>query len=542
MVNKSLFISIIIFFLSTFPIQGQTNIEPIYCSVSFFSIEHVYVRFSSTDGIEIGDTLYISKAGESSRPILTVKSLSSISTVCKRIDNTPLNIRDNVYALHKILVPNIEMDVEKSKQGLNTTDQVIGKLKSDSSTSTKYNTHSEGRFSVTSYTNTSSFHTNDTQRLRYNLNLNAQNIGNTRFSFESYISYTHKLSLNGIQDNISSSIYDMLKIYTLNAKIDFGKSANISIGRRINPSMANIGAIDGIQIENTSGLFSYGAMIGYRPNPTNYWINDSLLDCGGYIAHKYIKESLIVNSSIALFNQSNNGFTDRRYAYIQHNNSIISNLYFMGSMEIDFFELKNNKPSHAFNITSTFLSLKYRPWNRLNLSLSYDARKNVYYFQTYKNMAETLLDVATRQGLRFQFTYNPWKTLYWGANIGYRLPNISFGESTNAFSHLTYYNLPLIDGAISLNGTALRTPLLNGTLMGGSYSRDIIDGKLFAEIEYQRVNYTFSNGVDPLIQDIGELSITWNLTRKLLLSASYELTFEPENKLSRVFINLSQRF
>jgi hypothetical protein len=537
---KSFTLAILFSIISITPSVAQLVREQVIGNVSFLSTEHVYVRFVSTDGISIGDTLYFVKEN-TTIPLLIVKSLSSISCVCVRLDNTQLNIRNTVFALKTAQTPNIEMDVEKSKQGLSPTDQVINEVKKDT-IKKDFIAQTDGRLSVTSYSNLSTQQTNDNQRFRYNLNLNAQHIGNSRFSFDTYVSFTHQLPLYGANLNDTSKIFERLKIYSLNAKFDFTKTANISIGRRINPNMANIGAIDGIQIENTSGQLSYGALIGFRPNYTNYWINDSLLDFGGFIGHKYFKEDSYVNTSIAFFNQTNHGYTDRRYAYIQHSNSILKNLDFFGSMELDIFKLENGKPTNTLDITSTYLSLRYRPWRQVNLSLAYDARKNVYYFQTYKNMAQTLLDVATRQGMRFQCAINPINNLTWGGNVGYRLPSITNGESANAYTHLTYSNLPFIEGAMSVSATGLKTPMLNGNILGASYSRDVVEGKLFAMLEYQKVNYQFTNGADPLLQDIGELSLSWFITRKLLLSASYELTIDSENKQTRVFINLSQRF
>ena len=76
--------------------------------------------------------------------------------------------------------------------------------------------------------------------------------------------------------------------------------------------------------------------------------------------------------------------------------------------------------------------------------------------------------------------------------MGYRLPSITNGESANAYTHLTYSNLPFIEGAMSVSATGLKTPMLNGNILGASYSRDVVEGKLFAMLEYQKVNYQFT--------------------------------------------------
>ena len=166
--------------------------------------------------------------------------------------------------------------------------------------------------------------------------------------------------------------------------------------------------------------------------------------------------------------------------------------------------------------------------------MTYDARKNVYYYQTYKNRIDSLLEKETRQGLRFRFNYRPFKYFSWGGNAGYRLHSPYSTESLNAISYLTYSNLPWIKSSLTLTGTALKTANITGFIYGASMSRDFLDGKLAAEIEYRKAII--------FAQDIAELSLFWRISKNLMLSTDFEVTVESDNMLSRVFINLSKRF
>ena len=106
--------------------------------------------------------------------------------------------------------------------------------------------------------------------------------------------------------------------------------------------------------------------------------------------------------------QMNGSNIDRRFIYFQHSNSIIKNLYFIGTLEADLYKMTvdtvNNteKTSGTFDLTGIFLSLRYRLSDRFSISGSYDARKNVIYYETYKTYVDRLLEDQMRQGYRLQ--------------------------------------------------------------------------------------------------------------------------------------------
>jgi hypothetical protein len=250
-----------------------------------------------------------------------------------------------------------------------------------------------------------------------------------------------------------------------------------------------------------------------------------------------------MQSSLAIFNQTNGGVTDRRFAYFQHSNSLLKNLYLFCSFEVDLYKLDSNwKPANTVDLTGSYISLNYQPWRPLSLSMSYDARKNVYYYETYKTLSDSLLDKETRQGYKFNFNYRPFKFLSWGANVGYHLPTTVTDASYNGSTNISCPNIPFIDVSSSINATYLDMNKLNCQIYGISLSRDIIEGKLSADLEYRRVNYKFSNSEDRLIQNIGEFGLSWRFSKKLMFSADFEETVEQYNYYQRAFINLSYRF
>ncbi len=526
MKNTCLLILLLLSCIS-FNTYAQTISNELQGSVSFISSQHIYVKFVTTTGIHSGDTLYISKNNRL-EPALLITELSSISCVGKPIGNVKLTLSNSLIAIVKQEIP-LEVQIEKSNEPVAVNDLIINQKKeNDSIPERKFKV--DGRLSVSSYSNFSSNPlslTTPNYRLRYNLALNLQNIANSKLSFENYMSFTHKLK-NPLEK------YDNLNIYNLALKFDFDKSTSLIFGRKINANTANIGAVDGLQFEKGFGKFSVGALAGTRPNDSTYGFDAKLFQFGGFVGHRFEKESQTALTSIGFFNQTNSFKTDRRYLYLQHSNHLLKNVDFFGSAEIDLYAIEGNQPVNDFDFTSMYLSLSYRPVSKLSLSVSYDARKNVYYYETYKNRIDSLLEKEMRQGLRFRFNYRPFKSFTWGGNAGYRLQTPIAEESLNAISYLSYSSLPWINASIMLTGTALKTANLSGFIYGICMSKDFLNGKLAADIEYRKAQI--------FEQDIAELSLSWRISKNLFLSTNYEISFESDNTFQRLFLNITKRF
>ena len=525
MTNRLLILFLLCVSISTF---SQSNTDELKGNVSFISSQNVYVQFVNTNGIQPGDTLFILKNNKL-EPALIVNSLSTISCVGKPIGTIKLTTTNNLIAKKRNEL-SLEVVTEKSNEPV-TINDLTNKSKKGNDTTILNKAHFYGRLSVSSYTNFSAdpySKSTPNYRLRYNLSLNADHIANTGLSFENYMSYTHTLA-NPLEK------FNYLKIYNLALKYDFDKTASITFGRKINVNTANVGAVDGLQFEKNFKNLTLGVLAGTRPNDSTFGFDSKLIQYGAFVSHHVENEYNGMQTSVAFFNQTNNFKTDRRYLYFQHTNSLLKNVDLFSSAEIDLYSIENNVPVNDFSLTSMYISLGYRPFHNLSLSLSFDERKNVYFYETYKNRIDSTLEKAMRQGVRFRFNYRPFKYFSWGGNAGYRLQSPTAHESMNAISYLTFSKLPWIDASLTLSGTALKTANLSGFLYGASMSKDFIDGNLAAEIEYRK----------DLIyhEDIAELGLSWRLSKSLILSADFEGTVVMGGyTTSRVFLNISKRF
>ncbi len=517
---------ILLFLIICIPVSAQTDNVNLG-SISFISSENVYVKFASTSGIRAGDTLFVKK-GNVLQPAVIVNALSSLSCVGKPVSGF-LPVLNLTLIAKKFMEIPPEVKIEKQTDPVSVIDQTIQKDKKPEITSIpKKNLY--GRFSVSSYTNLST-NTLSTltpnSRLKYNLSINADSISGTGLSFENYMSYTHKL-LDPTEN------YKDLKIYNLALRYNFRDNSTLMFGRKINVNTANIGAIDGFQYEKKFKTITAGALIGSRPNDSTYAIDPVLFQYGAYVSHAYNNREQTMQTSLAFFNQTNRFATDRRYLYLQHSNNLFRNVDFFGSAEVDLFSVVNNKPVTNFNPTGIYLSLSYRPVKNLSLSASFDARRNVYYFETYKNRIDSLLDRELRQGLRFRFTYHPFQYFTWGGSAGYRLNSPTAHPSANAYTFLNYSKLPFIDASVTFTGTALKTLTYSGFIYGINMSKDFLDGKFSVDGEYRKAQL--------FNQDIAEIGVLWHISEKFILSVNSEATFDKDVTLGRIFLNLTKRF
>jgi hypothetical protein len=178
---------------------------------------------------------------------------------------------------------------------------------------------------------------------------------------------------------------------------------------------------------------------------------------------------------------------------------------------------------------------------RLLISLSYSARQNVIYYETYKTYLERLLDTQTLQGYSLQVNYSPVSKLSIGATASYRLSQQDPRPTQNLYAYVTYSEIPGIKTSVTVSAILMKTAYVNGRIYSAGLSKDIAAGKLYLGLTYRYVDYHYFNTeYIPTNQNVGEFSLTWRIIRKLSLSVYYEGTFEKVNQYQRIYgqINL----
>ncbi len=539
-VDTMLKIQIIILLFSYLCVETLAqSTEMLEGSITYANAVNVYVRFSSTNDLQSGDTLYI-MTDNKWIPALTVNKMSSISCVTNPIGTIKYKVGDKVGYYKKNIVPLVVESKEKMKVKNEMVHEAIALPDSIDHTEKGKGAVRKQTYSarLTATTNASlDDGSNNFQRMRLALSFNINNIKGSKLSLQNYITYRHRYGV----DQSQTGFYDDFKIYALSATYDASNNTSFTLGRKINNKIANMGAIDGLQAEHKISDWILGAFVGSRPDIFNYSFNQNLLQTGAYFAHEKSILKGTLQSSIAFAEQTNHGKTDRRFVYFQHSSSIINNVNLFCSVELDIFQNINEVKTHNINLTSTYFSLRVKPHKKLALTASYDNRRNVIFYESNRLYIDQLLSQETRQGVRLMANYNMTRGINFNVSSFYRYQENNPQPTKNYVANVNFNNFPLLGAQVNINANTLETYYFNGTILGGRISKNILKSAVYLEVNYRNVNYTFLNSESQLKQDIIGFATTIQLQRATSLTLSYEGTFEPIKQYHRYFATIMHR-
>lgn len=504
--------------------------------ISYKTSQRVYVKFGSTENIQEGDTLFIQKDGILEAAAIVVTK-SSISVVCRTL-HKDLNVDDPLiyrFITKKVFpikeIPSVDVVEEPQVSVEEPID-----IEPESAVPKRKRKSTRGRIGVSAHSN---FRDLDdiNYRMRYTFSFRGTDINESPWSTDIYTSYRQN---GGSNTEGSTDLSTALRVYSAAVGYKFNGTSHLTVGRRINRFISNVGAIDGVQYEQGLGDFQIGLIGGSRPSRVDYGLNTSFMEYGGYIAHQKEGSNGFSNSSLAFFEQLNHGKIDRRFAYFQHNSSPFRHFNLFMSFELDLFQKVNEEESFKPRLSSLYVSGRYRFSRAFSLFASYDNRQNIIYFESDKNRVDQLLDQASRQGLRMRANWRFWKYFNLGISGGYRFQDGNSNESRTVYAYLTHSRIPLLNTSMTLTYNYVSTAYLDGQIYGLRFNKDLVRGKLFWNGYARYVDYQFATYSTNQI--IAGTSFNWRVLKNLSLSLSYEGTFEEINSYTRVHVNLVQRF
>lgn len=538
-ISMRLFLGI---FFVTFSIQliGQSNDVYEEGVVTFKASDNVYVRFTSTDKMEIGDTIFLKNATEL-LPCLVITKKSSTSCICESLENCAVSKNDKViYSKKQIVIISAPTTIPA-----NTVDPVLEEQTSEilMPEITAENNRVQqisGSLSAASYSNLSSLTDGDTHRAVGRMSLNIFNINGSKLSFESYLNYNKNFYERTLEAGTRTSFFNA---YNLALTYDVDSSMFITIGRKINRNISSIGPIDGLQVEKNFGHIIAGAVVGFKPDLRQFGFNADLFEYGAYIGHRYATSIVRSTTTIGLLEQTNQFTTDRRYTYLQHSSTYGRKLTLFSSIEIDVFEKLNGVTSTKPRMTNLYTSAQYRFSRKFSLTASYDARKRIIYYETFRTDVERILeDDETRQGVRIRMNASPIKYVNLGVSYGKRFKVDSQEKSDNVNGYLSYSKVPVVGGSISFNGNINQTNYSKSIVYGVRYSRKIINKYLDGNIYYRKYDSEYISSENKTSQTYYGANLTVRLSKTLRLSILGEYSEATTRDNTRINTKLIKRF
>lgn len=529
MKSVSAFCLLLVLFTSLF---GQKTSKELSGVVSFTTSQNVYVKFASTADIQIGDTLSLAN-----QACLVVGSKSSTSCVCSRIGDcnpekgTTILFRPKAKAIVKAQdevpqasVPQAEETPEPESESEVEEEKSRQKIR--------------GRVTLSSYNNISATR-NNRNRFMARFSLDADHIKDSDFSFETYLNYRHIIPANTETFAVPTSYF---RVYNLALTYAPKPDWTLTLGRKINPKTASLGAIDGLQVEKRFGNAYVGAIAGSRPDITSYSLNFNLLQYGGYVGFQTQQKQFYSQSTIGFLQQQNGGMIDRRYTYMQHSSTIGRKLSLFGSAELDLYSAVNGVVTNDPRLTNLYASATYRFGSKASLMFSYDSRRRVLFYETFLTEIERLLqDDLARQGVRARINIRPIKYVNLGFSYARRFQSDQQNKSDNLHASASWSRIPAIDGRLSLTYNLNSSNYLKSNILAARYSRSIVKDVLDGDIYYRHATYTFGTNGKPRIQHYAGVNLSVRVNKKLRLGLSTEASFFNTETNYRAYVRLSRR-
>lgn len=500
--------------------------------VTFITAQHVYVKFERTEGIAVKDTLELLKDGLAS-PCLVVSSMSSTSCVCTFVKGCKFEKGDRVQtrALHAI----------ETKPPARRRDAEARNRPVEEDTLGSAGERIRGRLSAATYSTMPSMREND-HRAMYRFSLDADNISNTKFSAETYLNYRRLYPAN-IESHPQRT--EFFNVYNLAVSYAPDSNTTITLGRKINNSASSLGAIDGLQAERSFGMIFAGAIAGFRPDIYTYGFNSSLLEYGGYIGAQVNSATVNSRSTVGLLQQTNSGMVDRRYAYLQHSSTFNGNLNIFSSGELDLYSTVGN----GLRLTNFFISSRYRFSRKVDVFASYDSRRRVVYYETFRNDVEILLDDDdARQGARLRLNVRPAKALGLGVAYSRRFQADGANASDNIGGFLNFNMDPDGIGRWSVQANRNTSSYVRSDVLSFRHTRTVIPKHLNMSLYYRMVEYIYANRLEGTAlsprtsQRYYGMDLSLILARTLTFTVLGEMSTIVEERNYRLNMSLTKRF
>ncbi len=518
--------------LITTTLFAQNSIE-INGIIQSVSLENIYVKFDNTKGISVNDTLYRS-VDDKYIPALIVDNISTSYLLTKKLGDINLVRGDKILA---IIMQGATASNEKSK----FEEQKDKPLENIHYTSKNSTTHIKqqikGRINVSMFSNyNDTFSDRKALRLKQRFSFDALNIADSKLSFTSYFNTSYRQKVRN--DETLKSRY--LRVYDLAFRYDHNKTTSLTVGRKINPTLSNIGAIDGIQINKSWEKLSGGLVLGSRPDFTDFGYNKNLFEAGIYGSLSSTDRSN--QTSLAITQQMNGKSIDRRSLYFKQQNRVSDKLRYYINGEFDLYEKINDIATTTLKLTGLYISTTYKPNRTLSISTSYNSRKNIIYYETFKSYAEQLYNDETRHGIRMRVNWKAKKYVYLKINSGYRYKNGDSRSSYNYSGSLSHSQLPFLHVLSRVTLSYLTSNYLEGKIADFYISKSLFNGYMTVSSSYKYVDYQYRNNNATLTQHLLSGDLTWQLKSKLSFTMSYNGSFENELDYNQIYFSISQRF
>lgn len=370
-------------------------------TVTYIASEGIYIDAGRSSGLEVGDTLIVSRSGERVARIV-VTNVSSQSAAAQAVDQTmPIEVGDLVRLPSQPAFRPEQKEPKRPRQKTPSKPDHSGQDRTD-----------RLRGHVTLGTTWHTDMTGSSRRwLRPALRakLTVPNVAGTslKLSWRHSTRLYHRATTLGSGHGTNEWSH---QVYELSLSSGSKKSETGTVwalGRVLAPQVRGMGYIDGGYY--TIGLgerYQVGIAGGAVPDMRTSGVRTSRNKIGIFAVWKTDnKDTWRLDVSAALSGEYESGELSREFLYLQSAFMRGRWLSWFQSVEVDYNRgWRFAQAGSRLDISSYYSSARFLLHRKLSLQLSWDSRKQVRYFEV-RDLPDTLFDNRSRRGLKTGFRY-----------------------------------------------------------------------------------------------------------------------------------------
>jgi len=534
--------------ISMRPLAAQTKTER--GKITYLSGESCFSDVGKDKGAAIGDTLF----SESRKPILVIQSISRKSSFCAPIQPVQkIETGMTVLFYPKIAVVEKKITVSSRKDTITHSDPRIfwsGVVltKSDSSQRPEIPFNRPAVRKTNQLVGRIAFQSIAMKDQVTPFNNYGQGGGVLNFHIYRIQDSPYEISANMLfrktyaHRTLPSNQYP-LRIYEISVAYNNPASPyRYAVGRIFSPEINGVGNFDGGLLSyQASSKWSMGAFGGTQPNYLNSKPDLKNEKMGFYARYENgTSPERRWTSTVAFAGQYVHGKIDREYIYLQQDAAIGPRLYMYANSEIGINRSNSSTRKHTVELSNVYVLGRYKPVTPLTISLSYDARINVFLIQTYRAIPDSLFDDALRQGIRGDVNWRALKQLTLSASSSVRTragdPNKTYLHSAGVY----YFNLLQSGTNIAYNLFYAATTFTKAISSSYGLSRQFAD--LYLTGTFRTYDYTYTNRNPKYHRNSITVDASYALGRKIYVTGEYERSAGKDEKSDRFFMELTYRF
>lgn len=538
--NKGKYFSVYIAFLwFALPclILGQRS-EMKQGKVTYVTSLNIYTEFSSTEGISSGDTL-LCYDGRVYTPAVLIKFISSRSAAGPLLSGIQIKPGDLLFVKIKAIVKPDTVSASSDSSAKPEDEAVVIKEEKPLPKPVKTEEKLRGRAGIQSSTTMVNTGTaDDNQRWRYTLSLTSQNVYIQGLTLGTHLNYAYSVKE---WRRINSNPINRLIPYDLYASYENDGTGKVTVGRKISKWHPSLGAIDGVQYENSSAGYRYGAFAGARPSPVQYGFDFNLFQWGVFLSRSDSLSTGTMENTLAFVHQTNSFNTDRQFLSFQQYGNYFRWLMIYAAAEADFYKDIPGQSGGVPELTSIYIQARAKITREFQATVSYDARRNPVFYYTYRNLIDSSFSNPLSEGTRIQLNYRPLAYLTLNLSGGFRFRQGDLKTAVTYTGYAGWSKIPYIGGSTSYSYTHSEASYSSSDYHSILYRNDI--GENFSwSAGLRRASYSYGSSRLTFSQNMLQGDLNWRFLEKTYLTFSIEESFSRNITFGRVYLDLTQRF